>query len=97
MARTQTMVQLSDDLVKRLDEEAQQRQISRSALIRTVLTEFLATESLQAKIERWVEGYRRMPQPTIDEWGNLEEHGERETSAMMRELDAEEEAAGKSW
>jgi metal-responsive CopG/Arc/MetJ family transcriptional regulator len=91
------MVQLSDDLVKRLDEEAQERGVSRSALIRTVLTEFLKTESLQAKIERYVEGYRRMPQPTIDEWGNLEEDAERDLARMSREFDDEEAAAGRSW
>ena len=91
------MVQLSDDLVKRLDEEAQERGVSRSALIRAVLSDFLKTESLQAKIERYVEGYRRMPQPTIDEWGNLEEQSERGTLEAMRALDAEEEAAGTSW
>ncbi len=91
------MVQLSDDLVKRLDEEAQERGVSRSALIRSVLTDFLKTESLQAKIERYVEGYRRMPQPTIDEWGNLEEDAERDLARMFREIDDEEEAAGHSW
>ena len=91
------MVQLSDDLVKRLDEEAQERGVSRSALIRTVLAEFLKTESLQAKIECYVEGYRRMPQPTIDEWGNLEEQSELGTLEAMRALDAEEESAGLSW
>jgi Ribbon-helix-helix protein, copG family len=97
MARTQTMVQLSDDLVRRLDEEAQQRSVSRSALIRNVLTQFLNTESEAAKVARWVEGYRRIPPPTIDEWGNLEEQAVRGTHEMMRELDAEDEAAGFSW
>jgi Ribbon-helix-helix protein, copG family len=91
------MVQLSDDLVKRLDEEAQERGVSRSALIRSVLTDFLKTESLQAKIERYIEGYRRMPPPTIDEWGNLDEQGVRDGARMMREFEAEEEAAGFSW
>jgi hypothetical protein len=97
MARTQTMVQLSDELVKRLDDEAQQRKISRSALIRDVLTTYLDNESEAAKVARYVEGYRRMPQPTIDEWGVLEEHGAGEMHRMMRELEADEEAAGFSW
>ena len=91
------MVQLSDELVKRLDEEAQQRNVSRSALIRNVLTDFLDAESLEAKIARYVEGYRRLPQPTIDEWGVLEEHGQGEMHRMMQELEADEEAAGFSW
>lgn len=97
MARTQTMVQLTDELVKRLDEEANSRHLSRSALIRNVLKDFLDTESEAAKVARYVEGYRRMPPPTIDEWGVLEDHGQEEVHKMMRELDAPEEAAGFPW
>jgi hypothetical protein len=91
------MVQLSDELVKRLDEEARSRNVSRSALIRTVLTQFLDEESLRAKIERYVESYRRMPQPTVDQCGNLEEDAERDLARMFQEIDAGEEAAGLVW
>lgn len=97
MARTQTMVQLSDELVARLDAEASIKGVSRSALIRSILTTHLATESEAAKVARYVESYRRRPQPTIDEWGNLEAHGESETRRMVRELDAEDKAAGSAW
>lgn len=41
LARTQTMVQLSDELVAALDDEAERRNMSRSALIRQAVTEFL--------------------------------------------------------
>jgi hypothetical protein len=91
------MVQLTAELVQQLDEEAARRKTSRSALIRDVLTTFLGQESEAAKVARWVDGYRRMPPPTIDEWGNLDEQTEQNTRRMMRELDAEEEAAGFSW
>jgi predicted transcriptional regulator len=41
MGRVQTMVQLTDELVERLDREAARRGVSRSALIRSALEEFL--------------------------------------------------------
>jgi hypothetical protein len=97
MARTQTMVQLTDDLVSQLDDESTRLGLSRSALIRNILQQHLAVESERAKVERYVEGYRRMPQPTIDEWGNLEEQGFIEGRRNAQRMDAEEEAAGLSW
>lgn len=97
MARTQTMVQLTDELVKRLDEEAQSQHLSRSALIRNVLKKYLDAESEAAKVARYVESYRRLPQDTPDEWGNLVEDAERDLARIFREIDAEEEAAGFSW
>ena len=97
MVRVQTMVQLTDDLLRQLDEEAARRKTSRSALIRDVLATFLGEESEAAKVARYVEGYRRMPQPTIDEWGNLEEDAERDLARLSEELDAEERAARLAW
>ena len=66
------MVQLNDDLVERLDVEAKRAGQSRSAFIRQVLSERLAELDTNAKIEQWVEGYRRIPPGTVDEWGDLE-------------------------
>ena len=97
MARVQTMVQLTDDLLRDLDKEAGRRKTSRSALIRDVLATFLGQESEAAKVARYVEGYRRNPPPTIDEWGNLDEQGLRDGARIMRALEAEEDAAGQSW
>jgi metal-responsive CopG/Arc/MetJ family transcriptional regulator len=62
MARTQTLVQLTDDLLARLDERAARERRSRSILIREAVEEYLA-DDLKAEIDRRiVEGYRRQPQ-----------------------------------
>jgi len=68
MARVQTMVQLSDDLVRMLDGEAARRGLSRSAVIREVLEESLADERAAEIGRRIAEGYRRIPPATPDEW-----------------------------
>lgn len=66
VARTQTLVQLTDDLLARLDERAARERRSRSTLIREALDAYLA-DDLKAEIDRQiVEGYRRRPQ-TSDE------------------------------
>jgi len=66
VARTQTLVQLSDELVALLDQRAAQQRRSRSDLIREALESFLAQDA-EAEISRQiVEGYRRIPQ-TEDE------------------------------
>jgi metal-responsive CopG/Arc/MetJ family transcriptional regulator len=67
MARTQTLVQLSDSLVAALDQRAAQQRRSRSDLIREALERYLA-EDLEAEIDRQiVEAYRRIPQTAEDE------------------------------
>ena len=66
MARTQTLVQLTEELVAALDFEAEHRRISRSALIREVLEAHLAAKT-EAEIDRnIVEGYARIPPPFPD-------------------------------
>jgi metal-responsive CopG/Arc/MetJ family transcriptional regulator len=66
MARTQTLVQLTDELLTRLDERAARERRSRSTLIREAIEDYLRDE-LEAEIDRRiVEGYRRHPQ-TSDE------------------------------
>ncbi len=69
VARTQTLVQLTDDLVARLDERAARQSRTRSSLIREALQHYLEDE-LEADIDRRiVEGYRRMPQgPEEEAW-----------------------------
>jgi metal-responsive CopG/Arc/MetJ family transcriptional regulator len=67
MARTQTLVQLTDDLLARLDERAAREKRSRSILIREAVEEYLADE-LKAEIDRRiVEGYRRQPQTSEED------------------------------
>ncbi len=97
MARTQTMVQLSDELLARLDAEAARASMSRSALIRQAVSEYLERSSHQAAVARYVDGYRRIPQGAPDEWGDVGEAGERARREVHARLDAEERAAGRSW
>jgi metal-responsive CopG/Arc/MetJ family transcriptional regulator len=61
MVRTQTLVQLSEELLRRLDERAAGEGRSRSALIRNAIEDYLFDEE-QAEISRQiVEGYERIP------------------------------------
>ena len=67
MPRTQTLVQLTDDLLTRLDERAAREQRSRSTLIREAIEDYLRDE-LQAEIDRRiVEAYRRHPQTSEED------------------------------
>src|SRR5438874_85684 len=94
MARTQTIVQLSDELVGELDAIARRRNISRSALIRDLLEQGLAEDHERTIGEQIAEGYRRIPQGTPDVWGNLEAETEALGDEAMADLAAEERAAG---
>lgn len=94
VARTQTIVQLSDELVEALDAEAARRGVSRSVVIREAITAFLAERGEAAITRAIVEGYRRVPPVTPDDWGDLAAQAERATLETLHRLDAEEEAAG---
>jgi metal-responsive CopG/Arc/MetJ family transcriptional regulator len=66
VARTQTLVQLTDELLQLLDERAARERRSRSTLIREAIEHYLS-DDLQSEIDRRiVDGYRRVPQ-TDDE------------------------------
>lgn len=74
MARKQTLVQLTDELLAALDQRAVLEGRSRSELIREALEAYLA-EGLEAEIDRRiVEAYTRVPQEE-DPWA--EEAGRR--------------------
>ncbi|HJV09194.1 MAG TPA: CopG family transcriptional regulator [Acidimicrobiales bacterium] len=94
MARTQTLVQLTDELVAALTVEADRRGLSRSALIREVLQDFLDAEAESAVGRRIAEGYRRVPPMTPDAWGDLSLVTDRATADLLARLDAEERTAG---
>jgi predicted transcriptional regulator len=94
MARTQTMVQLNDDLVRGLSEEARRRGLSRSALIRVVLQEYLDGQAERSIGREIAEGYTRMPPATPDEWGDLTRMTDQATADLLVRLDAEEQAEG---
>jgi len=80
VSRTQTLVQLTDELLRRLDERAARDGRSRSALIRDAIEGYLHDET-KAKIDREIiEGYERIP--TTDE--EMRE-AEREAREAIRE------------
>src|SRR6266511_503357 len=68
MARRQTLVQLSDELLALLDERAAKSGRSRSELIRSAVERELAAEREAAIDKAIVEGYTRIPQPERDPW-----------------------------
>lgn len=88
------MVQLTDELVSRLDEASVARGVSRSELIREVLMAFLKVSGQDEISRQIVAGYERIPAGALDEWGDLEAQVDGETSALLKTLDAEERRAG---
>lgn len=67
MARTQTIVQLTDELLAALDEQAVRTGRSRSEIIRAAIESYLAEAVAEEIDRRIVEGYRRTPQED-DPW-----------------------------
>ncbi|MHB8641820.1 MAG: ribbon-helix-helix domain-containing protein [Gaiellaceae bacterium] len=68
MARRQTLVQLSDELIALLDERAARSGRSRSELIRAAVERDLAADRAAAIDAAIVEGYRRIPPRELDAW-----------------------------
>jgi metal-responsive CopG/Arc/MetJ family transcriptional regulator len=79
VARTQTLVQLTEDLLRRLDERAAREGRSRSALIRDAIEAYLHDEERERITREIVEGYERFP-PTEEEM-RMAEAGVREDIA----------------
>jgi metal-responsive CopG/Arc/MetJ family transcriptional regulator len=68
MARTQTLVQFSDDLLERLDRFRARAGRSRSDVVREAVERYLAADR-EAEIDRLiVDAYTR--QPPDDAWGD---------------------------
>lgn len=67
VARTQTLVQLNEELLALLDERASRERRSRSTLIREALEVFLREEIGDAVGSRIAEGYRRIPQTSEED------------------------------
>lgn len=97
MARKQTIVQLSDEMIELLDAEAARTGESRSSLIRKAVDAYLTDARARALTRRLVEGYTAIPQGAIDEWGDLRQVGRTATRRTLKRLDAEEDAAGLRW
>ena len=90
--RTQTLVQLTDDLVRLLDRRAAEAGRSRSAVIRELLEEGLRPDRSREIDRRMVEGYRRMPQRDAeDAWGDLDAWTERNVRRNLAALAREED------
>ncbi|MEJ7797267.1 MAG: ribbon-helix-helix protein, CopG family [Solirubrobacteraceae bacterium] len=71
--RTQTLVQLNEELVDLLDRRASAEGVSRSALVRQLLSQALQEDRSRELSRRMVEGYRAVPQETGgDAWGDLD-------------------------
>lgn len=88
------MVQLTDELIRALDDEAGRRGMSRSAVIREAVEEHLAADRDAAIGRAIVEGYRRVPPATPDGWADLASAADRAGSELAQRLDEEERAAG---
>jgi metal-responsive CopG/Arc/MetJ family transcriptional regulator len=66
MARTQTLVQLDDQLLAHLDQRAAELGVSRSKLVREAIEMYLAA-TIDAEIDAAiVAGYTRQPPPDLD-------------------------------
>jgi metal-responsive CopG/Arc/MetJ family transcriptional regulator len=60
--RTQTLVQLTEELLRRLDERAAREGRSRSALIRDAIETYLVDEGRDAITRQIIAGYERIPE-----------------------------------
>jgi predicted transcriptional regulator len=94
MARTETLVQLSSELIAALDAESKKRGCSRSALIREAVEEHLARSTERDRLDRYVAGYERRPQLDTDRWGALSDAAGHD---MARRLDTDADADGAAW
>ncbi len=62
MARTQTLIQMSDDLLARLDARAAREHRNRSEVVREAISAYLDSDQ-ESEIDRQiVEAYTRIPQ-----------------------------------
>lgn len=66
MARTQTLVQLTEGLLALLDERAGRDRVSRSELIRRAVEAYLIADADAAIDRAIVDGYMRRPAPEPD-------------------------------
>ncbi|HEX9711014.1 MAG TPA: ribbon-helix-helix protein, CopG family [Actinomycetota bacterium] len=68
MPRKAVLVQLSDELLERLDRLSREKGDSRSALVRDAVERYITQESQAVKDGRLREGYVRVPDPAPDAW-----------------------------
>lgn len=93
-SRTQTLVQLTDELRDLLDRRAARLGVSRSSLIRDLLERGLTEERGEALSMRIAEGYARAPQSEgRDAWGDLDAWSEANAGRNFAALAEEEESS----
>ena len=80
MTRTQTLVQLNEELLRRLDERAARGGRSRSSLIREAIETYMVDEARDEITRQIIAGYERIPE-TDEEMAVAE----RETREAIRE------------
>jgi metal-responsive CopG/Arc/MetJ family transcriptional regulator len=92
--RTQTLVQLTDELVAELDAHAGRRGVSRSELIRNLLDAGLSKARGDDLARAMIDGYEKAPQHEgRDAWGDLSEWSETNRRRNLAALKAEEEGS----
>ncbi len=62
MTRTQTLVQLNEELLRRLDERAAREGRSRSSLIREAIETYMVDEARDEISRQIIAGYERIPE-----------------------------------
>ncbi len=88
-------MQLTEELVRALDEEADRRGVSRSLIIRNAVVAFLEDAQRDLLGVHIADGYRRIPPGVPDEWGDLEAVADRSFREVSQRLDAEELRPGR--
>lgn len=97
MARKQVLVQLSEDMVRALDEEAARGDTSRSAILREAAESYLKQRDDARITQAIIDGYTRFPQELDDEdqdWGSLFAEQEQASRELHRLLDEEDRRYG---
>jgi len=97
MTHTQTMVQLTDELINELDREAKRTGESRSSVIRNAISAYLDERTHVVGVRRYFEGYHANPPSTPDEWGDFELQAGTHGREVSVRLDAEDRKAGLQW
>ena len=100
MARTQTLVQLTTELVEQLDDTANARGISRSELIRDAVTAYLHADIERTQEAAWLASYTDPPSATQrDEWGELSRQTANAARITARRISTDEERLSErnSW
>lgn len=90
-ARTQTLVQLTDELRDLLDRRAMRDGVSRSRLIRDLLERALAQERAGGYDRELIAAYSKAPQADArDAWGDLDSWTDANARRNLAALDDEE-------